>query len=260
MAEQRIDLATARILISNDDGVHSTGIEVLERVAYEITDDVWVVAPESEQSGASHSLTLRQPLRVRKVSERKFAVAGTPTDSVLFAVRQILKDRKPDLVLSGINRGGNLGDDVTYSGTIAAAMEGALLGIPAIALSQQIDGPHRARWSTAERHAPDLIRRLMTVAWAKDTLVNVNFPDVPADAVTGVQVTPQGKHKIGVQFEERKDPRGFPYFWIGPMRDQPELDYETDLTAVRAGAIAVTPLLLDLTHWSMIDAFKGAFD
>lgn len=253
-----LDLGKARILLSNDDGINATGLEVLERIARELSDDVWVVAPESEQSGASHSLTLRRPLRLRKISERRFAVDGTPTDCVLFAVRHVMVDHLPDLVLSGVNRGGNLGDDVTYSGTVAAAMEGALLGIPSIALSQQIDGPHRAKWKTAQAHAPDLIRRLLAIDWPSDMLVNVNFPDVAAGDVTGVETAPQGKRKIGAQFEERRDPRGYPYYWIGPMRDEPASDHQTDLTAVRAGAISVTPLQLNLTDWKMMEAFGKA--
>ncbi|MHA1536333.1 MAG: 5'/3'-nucleotidase SurE [Alphaproteobacteria bacterium] len=248
-----LDLGKARILLSNDDGINATGLEVLERIASKLSKDVWVVAPESEQSGSSHSLTLRQPMRLRKISERKFAVEGTPTDCVLFAVRQVMVDRGPDLVLSGVNRGGNLGDDVTYSGTVAAAMEGALLGIPSIALSQQIDGPHKAKWQTAEAHAPDLIRRLLAIEWSKDTLVNINFPDVPPGAVTGVEIAPQGKRKIGAELEERRDPRGYPYYWFGRMRDEPESDHPTDLTAVRAGAISVTPLHLNLTDWKMME-------
>ena len=250
-----LDLGKARILLSNDDGINATGLEVLERIARQLTDDVWVVAPEAEQSGASHSLTLRQPLRLRKISEKRFAVDGTPTDCVLFAVRHLMAGHGPDLVLSGVNRGGNLGDDVTYSGTVAAAMEGALLGIPSISLSQQIDGPHRAKWKTAEAHAPDLIRHLTTIDWPRDLLVNVNFPDVAAGDVVGIHMASQGKRKTGAKFEERRDPRGYPYFWIGRMRDDPDSDHPTDLTAMRAGAISVTPLHLNLTDWQMMEEF-----
>jgi len=259
MHEAPLDLASARILISNDDGINATGLAVLERIARSLSDDVWVVAPTSEQSGASHSLTLRSPLRVRKVEERRFTVAGTPTDCVLFAVRHIMGDHPPDLVLAGVNRGGNLGDDVTYSGTVAAAMEGALLGIRSIALSQQIDGPHKAKWATAEAHAPEIIRRAVKPSWPAEMLLNINFPDVEAGAVTGIDVVPQGKRKIGIQFEERRDPRGYPYFWIGPLRDEPEMGYETDLSAVRAGAVAVTPLHLDLTYQAQLERFRAAF-
>jgi len=260
MHEKPLDLARSRILISNDDGINATGLEVLERIARNLSDDVWVVAPTSEQSGASHSLTLHTPLRVRKIEERRYAIAGTPTDCVLFAVREIMGDHPPDLVLSGVNRGGNLGDDVTYSGTVAAAMEGALLGIRSIAFSQLIDGPHKAKWETAEAHAPAIIRRAVEPSWPAEMLLNVNFPDVAADAVTGIDVVPQGRRKIGVEFEERRDPRGIPYFWFGRQRDEPDMDYETDLSAVRAGAVAVTPLHLDLTYQNQLERFQSAFD
>ncbi|MCZ6863156.1 MAG: 5'/3'-nucleotidase SurE [Alphaproteobacteria bacterium] len=258
MGEDAFDLSKARILLSNDDGINATGLGALERIARELSDDIWVVAPESEQSGSSHSLTLRQPMRLRRITERRFAVDGTPTDCVLFAVRKVMADRGPDLVLSGVNRGGNLGDDVTYSGTVAAAMEGALLGIRSIALSQLVDGPHRAKWQTAEHHAPDLIRRLLAIDWPSDSLVNVNFPDVPAGDVTGVEIAPQGKRKIGAELEERRDPRGYPYYWFGRMRDEPESDHPTDITAVRSGAISVTPLHLNLTDWKMMEEFGKA--
>ncbi|MDH3236856.1 MAG: 5'/3'-nucleotidase SurE [Alphaproteobacteria bacterium] len=260
MHEAPLDLARSRILISNDDGINATGLAVLERIARSLSDDVWVVAPTTEQSGASHSLTLHTPLRVRQVDERRFSVAGTPTDCVLFAVRQILGEHPPDLVLSGVNRGGNLGDDVTYSGTIAAAMEGALLGIRSIALSQLIDGPHKAKWATAEAHAPEIIRRAVEPSWPAEMLLNVNFPDIEPDAVTGIDVVPQGRRKIGVQFEKRRDPRGIPYFWFGRQRDEPEVGYKTDLSAVRAGAVTVTPLHLDLTYQSELERFQAAFD
>ncbi len=153
-----------RILLSNDDGIHAPGLQVLEHIAAELSDDVWVVAPETEQSGASHSLTLHEPLRMRKVSDKKFAVQGTPTDCVMMALQNILKDdRKPDLLLSGVNRGSNLAEDVTYSGTIAAAMEGTVLGIPSIAMSQVYnwEGRHNVKWSCAEHHGPLIVRQLL---------------------------------------------------------------------------------------------------
>ena len=155
MAHPPLDLADARVLISNDDGIHAPGLKVLERVARRLFREVWVVAPESEQSAASHSLTMRRPLYLRRAGRRRFTVDGTPTDCVLIAIHQVLKDRPPDLVLSGINRGGNLGEDATYSGTVAAAMEGTLLGIRSIALSQLYEDGAEAPWATAER----LVRR-----------------------------------------------------------------------------------------------------
>lgn len=150
MRDRVPDISRARVLISNDDGVHAPGLKMLEKVMRKMAKDVWVVAPETEQSAAAHSLTLRRPLRIRKLTARRFAVDGTPTDSVLMGINQVMKDNPPDLVLSGVNRGGNMGDDVTYSGTVAAALEGTLMGLPPIALSQVTEDGHPTKWSTAE--------------------------------------------------------------------------------------------------------------
>src|SRR5262245_1992312 len=188
MFEAPLDLKNARILVTNDDGIRSTGLKVLERVARSLSRDVWVVAPELEQSAVSHSLTIRQPLRIRRIKRTVFAVDGTPTDCVLLAINHILKDRKPTLCLAGINRGGNLGEDVTYSGTIAAAMEATLLGVPAMAFSQVFDHAPRVPWSTAEAHAGDVIRRMTRIGSPRNTLINVNFPNRPAAAVTAMAV------------------------------------------------------------------------
>ena len=171
------DRLSMRILVTNDDGIHSPGLAVAEKIARALSDDVWVVAPENEQSGASHSLTLTSPLRLRQIAERRFAVSGTPTDCVMMACLHILKDHPPALILSGVNWGSNLADDVTYSGTIAGAMEGCALGIPSIALSQCYDESdrHAIDWSPGEVHGPDV-----SAAWWRragpGTLINVNFP------------------------------------------------------------------------------------
>lgn len=254
------DPSGLRILISNDDGINAPGIKVLERIARTISKDVWVVAPETEQSAAGHSLTIRRPLRVRKVSARRFAVDGTPTDAVLLGVNHVLKGRKkPDLVLSGINRGANLGEDVTYSGTVAAAMEGTILGIPAIALSQTLTPPHPVKWGTAEHWAPQVIRALLAKGWSRNVLVNVNFPDVVSGSVTGIEVTRQGKRKIGDEIVERRDPRGEPYVWIGAQRAEDRSTPGTDIEAVVRGAISVTPLCFDLTRHDDMKALETAF-
>jgi 5'/3'-nucleotidase len=247
-----LNLAKSRILVTNDDGYQANGIKILEKVARGLSDDVWVVAPETEQSAVSHSLTIRRPLRIRKVRDQCYAVDGTPTDCVMLAVQHILKDHKPTLCLSGINGGGNLGEDVTYSGTIAAAMEATLLGVPSIALSQHINHPRPVRWATAERFATKLIRQLARIGWPKNVLMNVNFPDVVAKAVKGVQAAPQGRHKIGDDLHEGHDPRGVPYFWIGSMRQEDAAQTGTDIAAVRAGWISVTPLYLNLTHRTVL--------
>lgn len=259
MFKAPLDLANARILVTNDDGVQAKGLTVLERIARGLSDDVWVVAPESEQSGASHSLTLRRPLRLRLLSERQYAVDGTPTDCVLMAVGHLLKDHPPDLVLSGVNRGGNLGEDVTYSGTIAAAMEGTMLGVPSVALSQLYSQGERAKWATAETLAGDVIRRVTSVAWPKNSFVNVNFPDVAADNVDGVHVVGLGRRKIGGELVERFDPRGYPYYWIGAMRSEEQGTQRTDIGVVRQGGIAVTPVRIEMTDTATMELLERAF-
>ena len=239
-----------RILLSNDDGINAPGLMALEKIAHELCDDVWIVAPETEESGASRKLTLTQPLRIREVAKQKFAVQGTPTDCVLMGVMHVLKDHRPDLVLSGVNRGSNMADDVTYSGTIAAAMEGTALGIPSIALSQSTlldEGP--VKWPCAETHGPGLIRKLREVGWPKDVVININFPDLKPDAVKRVEVTSQGKRDQSMtNLIERTDGRGNPYFWLGFNRIRSNPPEGTDLRAIYDGRISVTPLHMNLTE------------
>ena len=253
------DLSRARILVSNDDGINAPGIRILEKVARSLSNDVWVVAPEHEQSAAGHSLTIRRPLRVRRLAARRFAVDGTPTDAVLLGVNHIVKGRRPDLVLSGVNRGGNLGDDITYSGTVAAAMEAVILGIPAIAFSQHVTPEHPIRWPTAQHWAPEIIRRVTAAGWGRNVLINVNFPDLAAEAVRGIEVTCQGKRKIGDQLAERLDPRGEPYVWIGAQRTEDAGIAGTDLEAIYRGAVSVTPLCVDLTDRDTMRALAPVF-
>ncbi len=242
-------LRNVRILVTNDDGIGAQGIKVLERVARTLSDDVWVCAPEAERSGAGHSLTLHRPLRLRQLSPKRFAVSGTPTDSVLLALHHVLLDHPPDLVLSGVNRGGNIGEDITYSGTVAAAMEATLLGVPAIALSQYVgEGRRKVHWPTAETNAPPLIRKLCKAGWPKGVLININFPDLAAGDVKGVVVADQGQRKIGENLDRRVDPRGRPYYWIGALRNESSPRKGSDLEVVGDGYIAVTPVHLDLTH------------
>jgi 5'-nucleotidase len=248
-----------RILVSNDDGIHAPGLKVLEKVAKTLSKDIWIVAPEYEQSGASHSLTLTQPLRIRKVGPRKYAVRGTPTDCVMMAMHEIMKDKKPDLLLSGVNRGANLGEDVTYSGTVAVAMEGTLLGVPSIAMSQCFQFGHPVKWATAEHHAPKIIRKLLKAGWPKGVLINVNFPDVIAESVTGVEVVRQGQRDLtDLVLDHRIDARGVPYYWIGFRRQKSKSKRQSDLGATENGAIAITPLQLDLTQGATLKALKSA--
>jgi 5'-nucleotidase len=240
-----------RILLSNDDGINAPGLKALEKIADELSDDVWIVAPESEESGASRKLTLTQPLRLREISKQKYAVQGTPTDCVLMGVTHILKDQRPALVLSGVNRGSNIADDVTYSGTIAAAMEGTGLGIPSIALSQAygFEEGKPVKWSCAEQHGPWLIRKLLEVGWPKDVLININFPDVVPHSVERVEVTAQGKRDQSLaNIIERIDVRGNPYYWLGFTRMRSNPPEGTDLRAIYDGRISVTPLHLNLTE------------
>ena len=248
-----------RLLVTNDDGINAPGLRVLERVAHDVSDDVWVVAPETNQSGASHSLTINRPLRIRRLSKRRFAVDGTPTDCVLLALQIVMKDDPAELVLSGVNNGSNLGEDVTYSGTVAAAMEATLFNVPAIAFSQACQNGQRIKWATAEQHAPEIIKRLLAESWPDDLLVNVNFPDRMAQAVQGFQVTVQGKRKLGDELVERIDPRGQPYVWIGGLRCDEDLREGSDLQAVADGWISVTPIHMDMTQRSSIERLRGAF-
>jgi len=259
MKHAPIDLAWARILVTNDDGIHAPGIKVLERIAKSLSKDVWVVAPESEQSAVAHALTLRRPLRARKISRRRYAIDGTPTDCVLLAVKSLLTDKAPDLVLSGINHGSNIGEDVTYSGTVAAAMEGALLGIPAIALSQGRLSNGDIHWSAAEHFAPKIIRKLAGVPWPHDVLMNVNFPARPPDKITGILPCRQGRRIDGTDVTAGRDPAGRPYLWVGVFQSDKPREKRTDLAATAAGAIAITPLHLDLTHRGTLGALSEAF-
>lgn len=246
-----------KILITNDDGIHAPGLVALEQIAAELSDDVWVVAPAEEQSGAGHSLTLSEPIRLRQVGERRFAVRGTPTDCVMLALGHVMQDARPDLILSGVNRGGNLAEDVTYSGTVSAAMEGCLAGIRSIALSQAMAdyGAGREKFDAATAHGAAIIRRLAAAEWAPGMLVNINFPAGP---VQGVQVTEQGFRDYGhIALDARVDPRGFPYFWFGYGREVETPGHDTDLKAIHHGYVSVTPLHLDLTHRESMGALRG---
>jgi 5'-nucleotidase len=240
-----------RILLTNDDGVHAPGLEVLEKIAGTLSDDVWVVAPETDQSGVSHSLSLNDPLRLRKIGPRHFAVKGTPTDCVIMAARHILAAAKPDLVLSGVNRGRNAAEDVTYSGTVAGAVEGTVLGVPSFALSQSFtsatrESPH---WATALKFGPDLIRRILAEGIPRDVLINVNFPDCAPEHVKGIAVSAQGKRPQELlRIEPRYDGRGNPYYWIAYERAPTHTERDgTDLSALADDRIAVTPLRLNMT-------------
>jgi 5'-nucleotidase len=251
-----------RILVTNDDGIHAEGLAVLERIAAQLSDDVWVVAPETDQSGVAHSLSLSNPLRLRQIAEKRYAVQGTPTDCVIMAARSILAEKRPDLVLSGVNRGQNVAEDVTYSGTIAAAMEGTLLGIPSIAVSQAYAAGDRNSiiWDCALQHAPGIIRRLLEEGIPEGVLFNLNFPNIAPAEVAGVAVTAQGRRDQELmRLEPRRDGRGNPYYWIAFQRGRHEPANGTDLRALAENRISVTPLELDLTHEPTMTRFARLF-
>lgn len=250
-----------RILLTNDDGIHAEGLAVLERVARQFSDDVWIVAPETDQSGLAHSLTLSEPLRLRKIGPTRFALKGTPTDCVIMGVREVM-DSPPDLVLSGVNCGSNVADDVTYSGTVAGAIEGTLLGIPSIALSQAYI-PNSGRtisWKNTEKFAPGIIQQLLDGGMSRGTLLNINFPHCPPDEVRGTSVTRQGKLDHGLVIDERADGRGFPYYWLRFGERRGAFEEGSDIHALRNNRISVTPLKLDLTDYDQISSVASALD
>ncbi|MEO6152036.1 MAG: 5'/3'-nucleotidase SurE [Croceibacterium sp.] len=252
-----------RILLTNDDGIHAPGLAVLERIAAALSDDVWVCAPAEEQSGAGHSLTLHRPVRLQGHGERRFAVTGTPTDAVNLALKKLFGDHPPDLVISGVNGGENLADDVTYSGTISAASEAALAGIPAVAMSQAQRGFGREAghgFAAAEAWAGKVLAPLLDLQMAPRTVLNVNFPACAADAVKGIRVVRQGFHDYARgSVVEAVDPRGRPYFWFGLEDIEHTLDHGTDLEAVSDGYIAVTPLHFDLTHQASLGSLAESY-
>ena len=253
-----------RILLTNDDGIEAKGLDVLEKVATDLTDDVWVVAPETDNSGASHSLTLAEPLRMRELGRRHYAVKGTPTDCVIMGVRFLLREQLPDLVISGINRGQNLADDVTYSGTVAGAIQGTLLGIPSVAMSLvcgPVESDQEVRlapiWENPMQHGAPLLRKLLDAGWPEGVVINVNFPNCQAEAVKGPAATVQGQRDPGLlRIEDRYDTRGTAYYWIGIERRRAKPPKGTDLWAVRSNYISVTPLCLDYTDHGTREKFS----
>jgi 5'-nucleotidase len=251
-----------RILITNDDGIHAPGLDACKEIARALSDDIWVVAPETDQSGVAHSLSLNDPLRLREIDERHFAIKGTPTDCVIMAARNIMP-QKPDLILSGVNRGRNAAEDVTYSGTVAGAMEGTVLGIPSFALSQSYSFATKGNppWQTAIKFAPDIVRRVLEEGMPRDVLVNINFPNCPPDEVAGIAVSCQGKRDQELlRIEARHDGRGNPYYWIAFARAMAEAAPGTDLHALAQNRIAVTPLRLDMTDEPFMTQLAQMFD
>jgi len=256
--------SVGRILVTNDDGIDAPGLVSALKIAETLSDDVWVFAPAEEMSGASHSLSLSKPMRVIELGPKRFAVTGTPTDCVMVATRHVLRDNLPDLVLSGVNFGQNIAEDVSYSGTVAGAKEGTVFGIKSIAMSQAVifngaPGTWVPRFEIAEKHAPSLIEKLLDIDWPEETLINLNFPDIDISDNPEIRVVKQGKRDRSILgLEERIDPRGRSYFWYNFDRlvdENGDLVYtpgkNTDIEAITQGHIAVTPLQMDHTQGDM---------
>ena len=248
-----------RILLTNDDGIHARGLKVLEAIARTLSDEIWVVAPELEQSGMSRAVTLTQPVRVRAHENRVWSVTGTPSDCVLVAMRELM-DGPPDLILSGVNKGQNIAEDTSYSGTIAAAMFGMQHKIPSVALSQSQNfrGRGSCPWETAEEWGPKALKPVLDQGWPDDVVININFPDRDPGEVQGIQMTCQGfRDEQIIRTEKREDLRGNAYYWIGyrgTLSDPPE---GTDLRAIYDGYVSVTPLHVDLTHGSFLEQMRA---
>ena len=252
-----------RILLTNDDGIQARGLEVLRSIAAQLSDDVWVCAPDTEQSAASRGVSLHNPVRLRKHGEKLFSVTGTPTDSVIVAMKDLFKDKKPDLVLSGVNRGQNLAEDVTFSGTVAGALQGMQMGVPSIALSlaRGFQGANSLPWETAETHGAKLIKDLISKGWPEKVILSVNFPDTSPEGVKGVQITRQGHRDFQMSdVDKRAHPRGGHYYWLtyGAQKSNPPEG--TDLRAIYDGYISVTPLHVDLTHEDTLMFLKDSLE
>jgi 5'-nucleotidase len=246
-----------RILLTNDDGIDAPGLAVLEEIAAELAREIWVVAPEHDQSGVSHAVSLHHPLRVVQYGPRRFGINGTPGDCAVMGICHLMAS-PPDLVLSGVNRGGNLGMETVFSGTVGGAMTAMLVGVKAIALSQFWTDRSNVRWDTARRLAPGVITQLLALGWSEDACLNVNFPDCPAEAAGPLTLARQGAGMLqGIVVETRTDPRGIPYHWLnfrrGPRPQGPDADTEV----IAAGRIAVTPIRYDRTDAAAFTALAA---
>jgi len=248
----------SRILLVNDDGIDAEGLKVAAEIAGRFADEVWTVAPQADQSGMSHALSLQLPIRVIERGPRSFAVVGTPSDCIVMAVRLIMKGRLPDLVISGVNRGANLADDIAYSGTVSGAMTAVLCGIPAIAMSQAYRRADAVSWDTARRHGAALLNGLLRETLPPDLCLNVNFPAVGPEAVSGMRATRQGHRSIrAIGIDARMDLRGKPYYWLNFDRAGGDQAPDSDIAALRAKAVSVTPLRADRTDESMLSLVAG---
>ena len=245
-----------RVLVSNDDGVDAPGIAVLARHLRQAGHEVTVVAPDRDRSGASNSLTLDLPIRVRRVDAHTYAVAGTPTDCVHLALTGLL-DFEPDMVVSGINNAANLGDDVIYSGTVSAAMEGRFLGLPAVAVSLVSRNHEPLNFDTAGRAAVEIVARLVADPLPSDTILNVNVPDLPYEQLRGYEVGRLGNRHRAQGCVPHTDPRGNVVYWIGLAGGEADAGPGTDFHSVRSGHVAITPIHVDLTRYQSLDKVAG---
>ncbi|HZT87279.1 MAG TPA: 5'/3'-nucleotidase SurE [Stellaceae bacterium] len=237
-----------RILLTNDDGIDAPGLAVLERIAAELAREVWVVAPEHDQSGVSHAVSLHHPVRLSPRGARRYAVGGTPGDCAVMGICRLMAGAPPQLLLSGVNRGGNLGIETVFSGTVGGAMTGMMLGVPSIALSQVWTDRAHVRWETAAALGPGIVRRLLALGWGAGTCLSINFPDLPAEDAGPLTLARQGPGLVqGMEVLTRTDPRGLTYHWITFRRGEREQGAESDIDALRAGRVVVTPLRYDRT-------------
>ena len=237
-----------RILLTNDDGIEAPGLAVLEEIARELGREIWVVAPERDQSGVSHAVSLHQPIRVSERGPQRYGITGTPGDCAVMGVCHLMAGAPPDLLLCGVNRGANLGMETVFSGTVGGAMTGMMLGIPSIALSQAWTDRLHVRWPTARTLGPSVVRQLLAIGWGEATCLNVNFPDLPVAEVGPLTLARQGVGLLqGMHVETRTDPRDIPYHWISFRRGPREQGPESDIEALDAGRIVVTPLRYDRT-------------
>jgi 5'-nucleotidase len=237
-----------RILLTNDDGIDAPGLAVLADIAAELANEVWIVAPQHDQSGVSHAISLHHPLRVVAEGERRYGVTGTPGDCVVMGVCHLMRDARPDLILSGVNRGANMGMETVFSGTVGGAMTGMMLGIPSIGLSQAFSDRGRVPWDVARTLGAGVVRQMLEIGWSAETCLNINFPDRPVAEVGPPTLCRQGVGLIsGMNVESGTDPRGIDYHWINFRRAPREQGPDSDADAIDAGRIAVTPIRYDRT-------------
>ncbi|HTL62793.1 MAG TPA: 5'/3'-nucleotidase SurE [Nitrospira sp.] len=242
------------ILITNDDGIHSAGLTALAKALTRV-GEVWVVAPDRERTAVAHAVTLHKPLRIHEVGKRVYAVNGTPVDCVNLALLNILPSR-PRLLVSGINKGVNLGDDVLYSGTVSAAVEGTILGVPSMAVSQEGQGREEFQFATGAHYAVRVARQILRYGLPEETLVNVNVPNRSLDTVTGVRITCLSRRRFDNPIIEKVDPHGRSYFWIAGTRVSWSRNKDSDHEALAEGAVSLTPLHLDNTHYEVLDQLR----